>query len=260
MDDGRLYGTQSVARAMSLVREVATRGQFGWRLVDLAERCGLDKGTAHRLLAHLKRERMVRQRSSDRHYVPGPLMFELSLALPEYGGFLRAGNASLHRLVERLSGVGFLYLRSGYDFVCALRIGAPRINLSIDAGTRRPLMTSAGGIAMIMAMADDEARDVLAHNRSVVSRFGGVPVASLERMLKRSQTHRLAMHEHDLIPGWNSYAVAVRDVAQAPFASLMVAGEADALSRVRDPQIAKLLSGEAAALGREAERTLPSVG
>src|SRR5919106_3409986 len=76
-----MRGTQTVGRAVSLLREVAARGSFGWRLTDLAAHCGLDKATAYRMLKCLEEERLVKRRASDRHYLPGPLLFELGLTL-----------------------------------------------------------------------------------------------------------------------------------------------------------------------------------
>lgn len=67
-------GTQSVERVLQLLRVIATRRHFGWRLTDLAEHCALSPSTVRQLLACLLRERLVLQRSIDRHYLPGPLL------------------------------------------------------------------------------------------------------------------------------------------------------------------------------------------
>ena len=95
-------GTQSLGRSIRLMRVLATRGEIGWRLSDLAAACGLDKGTAHRILASLVQERLVRQRPGDRRYLPGPLLFELSLALP----LTPAGERELARVRASVMGGG----------------------------------------------------------------------------------------------------------------------------------------------------------
>lgn len=84
------HGTQSIERALRILRELAARGEFGWRLSDLAARCEVDKGTLHRVLSCLMRERFVQQRSADKHYFPGPMLFELGLSLPGYAAFQQA--------------------------------------------------------------------------------------------------------------------------------------------------------------------------
>ena len=244
---------------MLLLRELAVHGQFGWGLGDLASRCGLDKGTAHRLLAHMKRERMVQQRATDRRYILGPLVHELSLALPEYLTFVQASRAPLERMAKRLQGVAFLFLRSGADYVCALRVGTVSGKaLSIDVGTRRPLVSSSGGIAMLIAMPRDELRAVVAQNMAVMSQMRSTSLATLEYMLKQSLAHGLGMNEQNLIPGWNAYGMAVLDARGMPFASIMVAGEASRMSLATNPDLLKTMTAAAERVRREALRLLPA--
>jgi DNA-binding IclR family transcriptional regulator len=254
----RRTGTQSLGRALVLLRELASRGQFGWALGDLAARCDLDKGTAHRILAHLKRERMVQQRAGDRHYVPGALMFELGLALQGHAALVHACERPLEALARRLGCVAFLYVRSGADYVCAVRAGAlPPKALSIDIGTRRPLLTSAGGIAILIALPREEARAIVDANAATVSRAGGLSVTALKRMWRESERRGIGANEQDVVPGWNAYAVAMRDGLGVPFASIMVVGNAREFSLARRPELVALLEAEAEALGREAARLLP---
>jgi len=220
-----MRGTQSIERAVALLKELSARGTFGWRLSDLAAHCNLDKGTAHRILRCLQRERLVQQRERDRHYLPGPLLFELSLTLPPLAEFQAACQAPLSRVARRTGGVAFLYLRSGADFVCAARIGATSIKgLSIQVGTRRPLVSSAGGVAILVALPDEESRSIISENMKRIARFGDLRTKSIERMIRRSQSHGFGVNLGDVVPGINSFGVAVKDSKGAPFASLTVSG------------------------------------
>jgi len=220
-----MRGTQSIERAVALLKELSARGTFGWRLSDLAAHCNLDKGTAHRILSCLQRERLVQQRERDRHYLPGPLLFELSLTLPPLAEFQAACQAPLSRVARRTGGVAFLYLRSGADFVCAARIGATSIKgLSIQVGTRRPLVSSAGGVAILVALPDEESRSIISENMKRIARFGDLRTKSIERMIRRSQSHGFGVNLGDVVPGINSFGVAVKDSKGAPFASLTVSG------------------------------------
>src|SRR3954469_21500039 len=105
-------GTQSITRTILVLKTLALRKEIGWRLTDLAAHCGLDNATAYRIVACLTAERFVQQRSRDRRYVPGPLLYELSLALPAYGTFVSAMRPELGRIARRLRGISFLYMRS----------------------------------------------------------------------------------------------------------------------------------------------------
>lgn len=65
---GAPAGTQSLERAISLLRTVATHGADGARLSDLMAQTGLSKPTAHRLLTALAREGLVEQDGETRRY------------------------------------------------------------------------------------------------------------------------------------------------------------------------------------------------
>src|SRR4051812_33671562 len=95
-------GTQSLERAVLIMKKLAERGGLGWRLLDLAQHCGIERTTTHRILTALVRQRLAEQRPGDRRYVPGPLLFELGLSVPAYSGFQAACAAPLSRLVRRL--------------------------------------------------------------------------------------------------------------------------------------------------------------
>ena len=241
-------GTQSLERGAALLKELAARGTVGWRLSDLAERCDLDKGTVHRIMAFLVRERLARQRPGDRRYVPGPLLFELSLALPGHAAFQAACAPHLAR-VAKLGGVAFVCLRSGADFVCAAHAGdSPLKALAHEVGLRRPLVVSAGGVAILLALAPEEARALIAENMSRVQKSGEVRVKAVERMLRRSQAQGYAVHLSDIVPRVNTFGVAIRDARGAPFASVSIAGASEDFPQSRAPLVLAALQDAAAAL------------
>jgi DNA-binding IclR family transcriptional regulator len=71
---------QTVQRAMSLLRLIASNQTRDLRLVDLADATGLNKSTAHRLLQCLLEERMLTRGRKRSDYRLGPLLYELGLA------------------------------------------------------------------------------------------------------------------------------------------------------------------------------------
>ena len=118
----RPSGTQSIERAIHLMKLLATRGKFGWGLTDLARRSSLDKATVHRILGCLEAERLVERDSKEHRYFPGPMMVDLGLSVGGYQPLLDEGRATLQRLSSRTGGVAFFYLRSGIEFVVAGRV------------------------------------------------------------------------------------------------------------------------------------------
>lgn len=254
-------GTQSLERGTALLKELAARGTVGWRLSDLAERCRLDKGTAHRIMACFVRQRLVRQRARDRRYVPGPLLFELSLALPAQAAFQAASTAHLVRAATRLHAHSFLCLRSGSDFVCAANAGASSIKgLAHEVGLRRPLVVSAGGAAILVALPPEEAAPLIAENMKRVRAGGEVRAKAAERMMRRSQAHGYGVHLSDIVPRVHTYGMAIRDARGAPFASISVAGAADDFPQSRLPQVLSVLEEGASGIAREGARLLEDAG
>lgn len=244
-------GAQSIERAVALLKELAARGSFGWRLSDLAAHCELDKGTAHRILTCLRRERLVQQREGDGHYLPGPLIFELSLTQPAYAEFLAACKAPLARVARRSGAVAFLYLRSGADFVCAAREGPSTLKgLSIHVGTRRPLISASGGVAILIALPEDEARRLVTENLRRVARFGELRIKSLERMLRRSQSQGFGINLGEVVPGIHSVGVAIGDAGGAPFAALTISGAAEHLPACGIPRLIEIVKDEAQRIAR----------
>jgi DNA-binding IclR family transcriptional regulator len=252
-------GTQTLERGALLLKELAARGTVGWRLSDLAKRCELDKGTAHRIMAFFVRERLARQRDGDRRYVPGPLLFELSLALPAYAGFQAACTPHLARAASRAGGFAFLSLRSGGDFVCAANAGDASIKaLSHEVGLRRPLVVSAGGVAIVLALPPEEARAVVAENMKRVQKSGEVRVKAVERMLRRSESRGYGVHLGDIVPRVHTYGLAIRDARGAPFASISLAGASEDFAAAREPELLVALEQAAEGIARDASALLES--
>ncbi|NKJ48524.1 hypothetical protein CIC12_17620 [Burkholderia sp. SG-MS1] len=240
-------GTQSLERAISLLRELAARHRTGWRLGDLAARCGIDKGSAHRLLACLIRERLVQQRAEDRRYLPGPLLWELGLSVPGHINSDDACRERLAALARRFGGLAFLMVRSGSEYVCAMRAGDSDLRaVSVEVGTRRPLITSAGGVSILLALPEPEAVAIRANNiQQEISRCGDVRLKALEQMYRRSQAYGFGVNLGDVVPGIHAVAVPVFGRPGKPMAAVCLMSWPEALPESRVDQACEALMAEA---------------
>jgi len=247
-------GTQSLLRGVALLRALATRGQFGWRLSDLAAACGLDKGTTHRILASLVQERLVQQRAIDRHYLPGPLLYELGLSLQGCAALQRRAEALLLPFARRLGGVALLLLRSGCEYVCSVRAGTIALNaLMVYPGTRRPLFTSVGGVAIMQTLPSEEADAVLMDNvAQEVARRGPGRLDALRKMRERSDALGFGANMGDVVPSLHAFAVPVQ-AASGAFAAVCIVGDAQRYGAERLPEIRAELEAAADALRADAQ-------
>jgi DNA-binding IclR family transcriptional regulator len=251
-------GTQSLTRSIKLLRVLATRGEIGWRLSDLAAACGLDKGTAHRMLSALVNERLVQQRAGDKRYLPGPLLYELGLSMPSQHAFQAAAEALLGPWARRMNGNALLLLRSGNEYVCSVRTGPSKLpGLMVDLGTRRPLFTSVGGIAILQTLTADEAREALENNvAQEVGQRGEARLAMLQSMRDRSARHGFGVNLGDVVGGLHAFAVPVRSPDSKAFAALCLMGTAEHFPESRIEPLRGELEGMARALELEAAKVL----
>ncbi|WP_326538572.1 IclR family transcriptional regulator [Pseudorhodoferax sp.] len=249
-------GTQSLARGIKLLRTIATRPDFGWRLSDLAAACGQDKATVHRMLGCMVDERLVVQRASDRHYLPGPLMFELGFALPDRVQFQRQAEPVVAAFARRMAGIGLLLLRSGNEYVCAVRAGSLALSgLMVYPGTRRPLFTSVGGVAILQTRPEAEVRAVLLDNvAQEIGRRGTGRLEALQKMRERSDRHGFGVNLGDVVPGVHALAVPVCDGAGEAFAALCLIGTPELYGEELLSQLQQELQATAALLATEARK------
>ena len=251
-------GTQSLSKGIHLMRMIAARPDFGWRLSDLAANSHLDKATVHRMLACMVEERLVEQRASDRHYLPGPLMYELGFAQPQRTFFHSAIEPTFKRCAQRLHGIALLLYRSGNEYVCGMRAGTLQLSgLMVHQGTRRPLFTSVGGIAILQTLAEDEVHSILQNNiAQELARRGAGRLAALQKMRDRSEQHGFGVNLGDVVPGVHALAVPVFNTHQCigtcAIAALCIVGTAELYGEERLAQLREELESTATQFTDEA--------
>ncbi|SFU09267.1 IclR family transcriptional regulator [Paraburkholderia aspalathi] len=249
-NDSRPTGTQAIERAILLLKLLATRGQFGWGLTDLARRSKLDKATVHRIICRLEADRLVRRDPVKHRYFPGPMLVELSLSVMSYPTLLDEARSTIRRLARLSGGVSFCYLRSGDDFVVAGRVDQEvHLGMLNEVGYRRPLLMSAGGVAMLIVMPEAEREIVVEANRRAMTEMGIAQIERFEHMLGRSLNLGYSANLADVAPGIHSFGVAILDCAGAPVASISVAGNPDRFPVASGQRFADLLTLEAIRLG-----------
>ena len=254
-------GTQAIERAILLLKLLATRGRFGWGLTEISRRSGLDKATVRRILACLESERLVDRDFRDHRYFAGPLVTELGLSTFGYQPFLEECRATITRLSKRTGGASFVYLRSGCDFVVAGRVEATfQKGMLNEVGHRRPLISSAGGVAILVALPPAERAKIVRQNLEELARMGTPKLERFNQMLERSLAADHAIDLEDVATGINSFALSIPDAAGAPFAAISVAGAPELFPASRGQVFADLLRKEVANLARKAAEIFPDRG
>ena len=221
---------QTLDRALRMLVELSRRRNMGWRLTDLARECNLDLATASRMLAGLAAHGLAARRDSDRHFIVGPQLLNLGLAAQYHVDVVRVAEAITESVAAELRLVAFVFMLSGHDFVCVARAGRGRTKaLGIEVGTRRPLLRSAGGVAILQVLPAAVRKAAIAENRRRITRAHDERLVAIERMLLRSQRLSYAINRDDVVPGITAIGVGVALPVPWIAASVLVAGPSDEL-------------------------------
>ena len=249
---GRLSGTQSIERALSLLREIAAHNRTGSRLLDLATRTGLQRPTVHRMLKCLATEDMVQQDPDTHRYFLGPMVFELGLTAGPRFNLREICHPALTRIAEATGDTVFLTQRSGLDAVCLDRHeGAfPIKTFTLEIGMRRPLGVGIGSVAILAALPDEDIRNIIASNAPRLPEYGLTP-SSLLAQVKKAQKLGYAVRETPSLAGVRSIGQALHNRSGVPFAALSVSAISSRMNEKRVGELALLLRNETRSIEKQ---------
>src|SRR4051794_37297358 len=128
-------GTQSIQRAVAVLRILATAPESGLALTEISVQAELTRPTTHRILSVLVGEGIVEQRPGTRRYVVGEQIPLLALSRRTRDPLLDIVRPHLRAAVGEIV---FLTRRTGLDTVCVARqLGTYPIQvLAWDVGER----------------------------------------------------------------------------------------------------------------------------
>lgn len=254
-------GTQSIQRAVSLLRILATARETGLGLTEISMHAELTRPTAHRILSVLVAEGIVEQRAGTRRYVVGEQIPLLALARRARDPLLDIISPHLRAAVGAIGDTGFFTRRSGLDTVCVARkLGTYPIQvLAWDVGERRPLGVTTAGIAILSGMQADAVRDVLAKNRARFARYG-VATKTILQEVAVARAKGFAVRARSLTPGAGAVSVAIRSSPGAAHGALTITPISRRLSPKRIDEIVAQLRMHANAIELELRAKRRPVG
>ncbi len=244
-------GTQSIERAARILRELGTRSRVGWGLTELAARCELDKGTTHRIVSGLLRERLVARHPKAARYVPGPLLFELSLGLDVHARLRDMGGDIAKRLARRHGGISAVTLASGFDAVCCAHFGKTSVRaFSFAVGDRRPMVMNSAGVAMLIHLQPSTQRAACTYGLDRVRHLGDERLRKIRAMVERSSQLGYGLNQDNTVAGITGVAVAVLDGNRQPVAAVSITGTTEQFPASKISALAEALREEAAVLSQ----------
>ncbi|MFN7086051.1 MAG: IclR family transcriptional regulator [Burkholderiales bacterium] len=242
---GGLSGTQSIERALLLLREIAAHNRGGSRLLDLANRTGLQRPTVHRMLKCLAAENMVQQDPDTHRYFLGSMIFELGLTAAPRFNLREVCHPALTRIAEATGDTVFLTQRSGLDAVCIDRREGtfPIKTFTLEIGMRRPLGVGTGSLAILSALSEDEIRQIINANAARLPEYG-LSASSLTAQVRRAQKLGYAVREAPTLAGVRSIGLALHNRSGVAFAALSVSTISSRMNDKRVAELAAMLRNE----------------
>ncbi|EKM98360.1 IclR family transcriptional regulator [Acidocella sp. MX-AZ02] len=250
-------GTQSLQRALAVLRLVASHSGRGIRLADVVERSGLTKPTAHRLLQALEQEGFLAQDVASRLYHLGPEAYVIGTLAGDRYGFRRAALPSLARLAAASEDTAFLTIRRDLHGVCLHREEGsfPIRSYVLQAGDRHPLGVGAGSLAILAALPCDEAEELIERNsEELQARYPGFPPSLLRQRVEEARIEGHAFNPGQLYAGSWAVGVAVMERNGQCEGALSIAAIENRLQPDRRTYLVRLLQQEVAKLTELQER------
>lgn len=251
-------GVQSIRRATAVLRVLAQRTQSGARMVDITRATGLNHATAHRIVQGLIVEDLARQNSKTRRYHLGAFVYELGLLAEPRLALSEMAEEAVAFLAERTGDTAFAAVRAGSDALCIQRkTGSfPIKAFTIDVGIRTPLGVGSGGLAMLAALPEEEARSIMEYNAPRLANFGDLREAELSRLVRDARERGFAVNPARG-PGVVAIGVAVHNLDGGLAGSLSVAAIESRLPPTRVEEVARLLQTTASNIMKRPSKIAP---
>ena len=211
MSDG---GIQSLHRAIQILEYMAGKGGAA-TLREIAGEVGLPKSTTHRILATLREDNLVEQRSMDGTYRLGLHLFELGCSVRQGLGVTDLARPYLQKLgAETRESVCLSILNQGEALILEFLESASAFHVVTRAGASLPVHCTVQGKVMLAYLSSAEVRRILRERGMKV--YTPNTIDSYEKLapeLERIRKQGVATENGEFHTGLCSVAAPVRDAA-----------------------------------------------
>jgi len=239
------YGIESVDHALHLATILQQEGPL--RLSEAAERLGVARSTAHRLLAMLVYRDFAEQ-DEDRRYVAGPVLRKPTVAEP-VADLRRIALPHLENLTERTRESSNLIVVLGDQ---ARFVATAECDQVLRVGDREgrmlPAHLASGGRAVLAMLDAESIRNLYGHAESEVD-----DVESLVRDLRRVRRQGFALNDQRTEVGLTAIGCGIAGSAGAVPAGLSLAMPTARFRRDRLPEWVGHLTATAENIARDLE-------
>lgn len=186
---------QSVDRALEILDILQSEPQ-GMGVSRLADRLGVSKSTAHRLLQSLLKKDFVQQNEENQRYYLGLRLMQLGQIVANQLDIRQIASPFMHRLVEKSGETAHLVIREGSEIVYIDKIeSSATIRMFSNIGKRAPMHCTGVGKA-ILAYLPKEKIDWIIEQKGL-PRFTSNTITDREELFEHLREIRLRGYSID---------------------------------------------------------------
>lgn len=226
-------GTQSVLRAISLLKALTDRGPE-LDLGELTEEVGLARTTTHRLLSALESEGLVARNRASGAYRLGPIAIAMGAQALRANDLRDLARPFLESLAERSGESVTLEVISGDRMLIIDEVsGRHLVMASADLGTAWAIHGTASGKAVLAAMPPKKLDEILGKRLPRLTDRTITDPEALRRDLRRSASRGYAITREELTEGFSAVGAAILDADGQPVAAIALGGPPGRMPRSR---------------------------
>lgn len=229
---------QSLERALTLLRHVADTSPDGDTLARLADRCGVNRATAWRLLTTLEAHGMVERDPVSHRYSVG---FAVTAMAANSGrdGLVRRARATLERLSAQTGETANLALVRGSELTYVDEVAPATVLAAKWLGRSVPLHATSAGKALLAWLPAGDVDTLLAEPLTAYTETTVVDRAHLDADLAATRERGYAVCVGEVEPNLYGVAAPVHGGTR-PLAVVSIWGSSDRVAESRFPALGAL--------------------
>jgi len=243
-------GSQSIRRAISIIRAVSKYNDSGARLTQVAKDVNLHIATTRRILNALNQEGFIGYDQSSKHYYLGIELFTLGTVANQFE-IRTTYRPVLERIAEHTKETVFLNIRLGNNSLCIDRIegSAPIRIMPYPVGTQTPLGAGSGELALIFNLPDKKIEQILTANEKRYRQYNAHDKSRIWEAVIESRRLKFSLSRELYVKGVGGVGCPIRSTdGQETIASISVCTLAENLHLDRCKRLASIIRHEIEAL------------